>query len=56
MSKPFPGANVNLPDGRIFTWLAFKPYTRKDGTDTELSIWQSTCFICGEVTPRGHHA
>lgn len=43
-----PGATVNMPDGRLFTWLAFKPYTRKDGTDTELSVWQSHCVICGE--------
>lgn len=45
---PLPGAKLNLPDGRVFTWLAMKPYTRKDGTDTELSVWQSACAICDE--------
>lgn len=45
---PLPGATVTTPDERVFTWLAFKPYTRKDGTDTELSVWHSTCAICGE--------
>lgn len=37
-----------MPDERVFTWQSFKPYTRKDGTDTELSIWHSTCAICDE--------
>ncbi len=40
---------VNTPDGRVFTWQSFKPYTRKDGTDTELSVWQASCAICGEL-------
>jgi len=56
---PLPGATVTLPDGRVFTWLAFKPYTRKDGTDTELSVWQSHCAICGApftvATPKAGH-
>jgi hypothetical protein len=47
--KPFTGATVNTDDGRIFKWLEFKPYTRKDGTGTELSIWGSTCAICGAL-------
>jgi len=46
--KSFSGATVTLPDDRIFTWQSFKPYTRKDGTDTELSIWHSACAVCGE--------
>ncbi len=51
---------VNTPDGRVFTWQSFKPYTRKDGTDTELSVWQSHCVICGEsftvATPKAGHS
>lgn len=47
--KSFTGESITTPDSRVFKWLAFKPYTRKDGTDTELSIWQSACAICGEA-------
>ena len=47
--KFFTGAETNTPDGRIFKWLEFKPYTRKDGTGTELSIWNSNCVICGTL-------
>lgn len=29
--------------GRVFEWQHTKPYTRKDGSATELDVWASTC-------------
>lgn len=31
------------PDGRIFSHTAVEPYTRKNGTQTELKIWEAKC-------------
>jgi hypothetical protein len=32
---------------RRFTRIALRPYQRRDGTMTALSIWQGTCVKCG---------
>ena len=57
--KSFSGAmmtDAQTQDGRVFKWLTFEPYTRKDGTETELSVWESACAVCGApftvATPR----
>lgn len=31
------------PDGRVFTHTATEPYTRKDGTQTNLDVWMGVC-------------
>jgi hypothetical protein len=33
---------------RTFQRIGFRPYVRKDGTETGLAIWQGTCVVCGE--------
>lgn len=30
-------------DGRVFTLAGIKPYTRKDGTTTNLAVWRTPC-------------
>ena len=40
--------DVLTPDGRVFFWLANIPYLRKDGIETEVAVWHSTCCLCGE--------
>lgn len=38
--------DVTTQDGRVFYWLANIPYTREDGSETELGIWHSECAVC----------
>ncbi len=39
--------DVTTKDGRVFYWLCNIPYTRLNGTTTELAIWHSACTECG---------
>lgn len=39
---------VETPTGRRFALIGREPYQRKDGTMTELCVWQSCCVCCGE--------
>lgn len=34
-------------DGRVFTLVGTEPYTRKDGTETALDLWEGACKVCG---------
>ena len=36
-------------DGQRYELVGTEPYTRTDGGETELSVWQSECPVCGEV-------
>lgn len=33
-------------DGRVFVLVGKEPYQRKDGTMTELLVWQTSCAVC----------
>ena len=33
---------------RKFIHIGYKPHIKKDGTSTELMVWQSSCIDCGE--------
>ncbi len=35
-----------LRRGRRWVVLGFEPYTRKDGAETELAVWQGCCVKC----------
>lgn len=39
--------DVVTKDGRVFYHLANVPYTRRDGSQTELAVWHSACVVCG---------
>lgn len=39
-------ARVQTPDGRVFDPVGREPYQRKDGSDTELQVWESLCQVC----------
>ena len=39
---------VEAAKGRVFVLVALRDYTRKDGTHTQVKVWQSTCKRCGE--------
>jgi hypothetical protein len=42
---------------RTFHFVGTVPYRRRDRTETQLAVWQSTCVICGanfEVTTPLH--
>ena len=34
--------------GRRWLAVGFEPYTRKDGTETELAVWQGHCKACNK--------
>ena len=36
-------------DGQRYDLVRTEPYTRTDGSQTELSVWQSECPVCGEA-------
>lgn len=36
-----------LRKGCIWRAVAIEPYTRKDGSETELAVWQGACVVCG---------
>lgn len=38
--------DVTTQDGRVFYWLANIPYVRKDGSETEIAVWHSSCSVC----------
>ena len=33
-------------DGQRYDLVRTEPYTRTDGSETELSVWQSECPVC----------
>lgn len=35
--------------GRMWTAVGFEPYTRKDGTETELAVWRGHCTRCNSA-------
>ncbi len=41
------GMQASAKDGRLFEHIRCDPYSRRDGTQTLLSIWQSACAVCG---------
>jgi hypothetical protein len=49
--------NTGSHGNRFFRHVKLVPYRRRDGTETFLKVWSSTCVICGApfevVTPRG---
>lgn len=32
--------------GQRYDLIAIEPYTRKDGTSTQLSVWMAECTVC----------
>ena len=40
---------TNFYDGQRYELVRTAPYRRTDGGETELSVWQSECPVCGEV-------
>jgi len=38
---------IDTPSGRRFALIGTEPHTRKDGTQTQLCVWQSCCTTCG---------
>ena len=36
-------------DGQRYDLVRTEPYTRTEGSQTELSVWQSECPVCGEA-------
>lgn len=34
---------------KVFTFCGFEPYQRKDGSRTELKLWQTTCKTCNSL-------
>jgi hypothetical protein len=42
---------------RVFTFCGFEPYQRKDGSWTELKVWETMCKTCKQsfrmTTPKG---
>lgn len=49
-------AVVRRSEARIFRLVAIAPYTRIDGSETEIAVWEGTCAKCGApftiTTPR----
>lgn len=46
-SDPVIGTIVMLDD-QAFTLVGTEAYTRKDGKETSLLVWQAQCAECGE--------
>ena len=40
-------AAVKTRDGRLFSFTGAEPYTRRDGTETNLLCWRGLCLVCG---------
>jgi rRNA maturation protein Nop10 len=38
-----------LYDGQHYELVRTEAYTRRDGSETTLSVWQSECPVCGEA-------
>jgi hypothetical protein len=38
---------IQTDDGRRFVCIGAQPYTRKDGSETALLVWQAQCVECG---------
>ena len=36
-------------DGQRYELIGTEPYTRRDGSETTLSLWQSECPVCGKA-------
>src|SRR6516164_3041009 len=36
-------------DGQRYELVRTEAYTRRDGSETTLSVWQSECPVCGEA-------
>lgn len=37
----------HIHNGRTWTLRGREPYTRKDGSRTELLVWETACAVCG---------
>ena len=50
MSRPTPHVvgDVRHYLGQRYIAVAAKPYTRADGTETQIIVWESPCADCGE--------
>lgn len=35
--------------GQTYRCVGEEPYTRRDGTDTTLMVWESECAKCGQA-------
>jgi hypothetical protein len=46
-SNPEQQSTTKFYDGQRYELVRTEPYTRTDGGETELSIWQSECPVCG---------
>jgi hypothetical protein len=40
---------LRFHDGQRYELVRTEPYTRLDGSETALSVWQSPCPVCGEA-------
>ncbi|HNT63771.1 MAG TPA: hypothetical protein PKH90_13065 [Candidatus Desulfobacillus denitrificans] len=40
-------AAVRRKEARLFRLVALVPYTRRDGSETELAVWEGACVVCG---------
>ncbi|OJU90984.1 MAG: hypothetical protein BGO13_08635 [Burkholderiales bacterium 66-5] len=38
-----------LRGGRVWRAVGFEPYTRKDGSETELAVWRGYCTKCNQA-------
>lgn len=41
-------AAVRRKEARLFRLVALVPYTRRDGSETELAVWEGACVVCGQ--------
>ncbi|GAC1550099.1 MAG: hypothetical protein NVS2B5_05730 [Beijerinckiaceae bacterium] len=41
-------AEVRMYDNDIYRCVGLQPYTRRDGSQTNLVIWETECPRCGE--------
>src|SRR5215471_9353588 len=46
-SKPNIIVTSALHGERAFHYVTALPYRRRDGTETQLAVWRSSCVICG---------
>lgn len=47
--KPLPiGTGVTMR-GQRFVLVAIEPHTKRDGSQSSLSVWESDCADCGKV-------
>ena len=47
--NPMETGMQKIFDGQVYKLARTEPYTRRDGSQTMLTVWRSHCADCGEV-------